>query len=366
MEIRCKREALAEAFSMAQAIATTRGTRPVLQNLLVSASADGVVVSATDMEIGLKWKIRAEDCQVLKEGALLLPAARIAQIARSVESEEVTIAEEEKGCSIRAGRSTFEVLTEKVEDFPEVPDPPAKAALEIEAARFAAATRKTIFAAARESTRYALNGVHIEVKDGSLEMVATDGRRLALVKEKVGKQAAIPAAIVPQKALAQVEKLKGGEDDKLRISIGDRQVFFAGAKGLVVSRLIEGHFPPYQEVIPRDANKKASVSRGALLSAMRQAALMTSEESKSVLMSFDNGELTITGRSPDEGSSEVKIDVKFEGEKIEIRFNPQFVIDALATSDAEDVTLEMKEPSTPALLKDGTGFLYVVMPIHIV
>jgi DNA polymerase-3 subunit beta len=357
---------LAEGFGIAQAIATTRSTRPVLQNLLISASSDGVVISATDMEIGIKWKMDAEDCQILKEGSALLPAARLSQIARIVESEEISISKGEAGCTVKGGRSTFEVMTENVEDFPEIPNPPPKSALEIDAMKFADMTKKTIFAAARESTRYALNGVHLEVKDGHLEMVATDGRRMALVREKVGKQAVLPAAIVPQKALAQVERLQKGDEETLGIAIGDRQIFFAGKRGIVVSRLIEGHFPPYNEVIPRDNNKKAVLNRGALLSAMRQAALMTSEESKSVVMSFNDGELTVTGRAPDEGSSEVKVDAKYEGEKIEIRFNPQFIIDCLATTASEEITLEMKEPSTPALLKDGTGFLYVVMPIHIV
>ncbi len=366
MEIRGKREALAESFGMAQAIATTRSTRPVLQNLLITATKDGVVVSATDMEIGLKWHISSEDCEVLKEGSVLLPAARMAQIARSLESEEISISEGETLCVVKGGRSKFDVVTENVEDFPAIPDPPAAAALEIDAAKFAEMTHKTIFASAKESTRYALNGVHLEVKDGVLEMVATDGRRMALIKEKVGKQAKMPAAIVPQKALGQVEKLKTAAEEKLSISISERQIFFKAAKGLVVSRLIEGHFPPYGDVIPKDNNKKAVLSRAGLLSAMRQAALMTSEESKSVLMSFDDGELTITGRAPDEGTSEVKADVKYEGDKIDIRFNPQFIIDCLTVTDSEDMTIEMKEPSTPALIKDQTGFLYVAMPIHIV
>jgi len=367
MEIKGKREVLAEAFGMAQAIATTRSTRPVLQNLLISASKGGAVISATDMEIGLKWKISSDDCQVIADGAVLLPAATVAQITKSVEAPEVTLRTEEKGCIVRAGRSTFSVMTENVEDFPEIPDAPAQAAVEVDSAKFADMTKKTILAAAKESTRYALNGVHVEIKDGSLEMVATDGRRMALVKERIAKGTTMPPAIVPQKALAQVERLKtGAKDEKLAIAIGERQVFFSSEKGMVVSRLVEGHFPPYSDVIPRDNDKKAVINRGELLSAMRQAALMTSEESKSVVMSFNNGELTVTGRAPDEGWGEVKMDVKYEGAAMEIRFNPHFIIDALSVSDSDDVTLEMKEPSTPAVLKDGTGFLYVVMPIHIV
>jgi DNA polymerase-3 subunit beta len=366
MEIRGKREALAEGFAMAQAIATTRSTRPVLQNLLLTATSDGVTVSATDMEIGLRWKIAPGDCEVKKEGTVLLSAARIAQIARSVEAEEISIKLQEKGCLIKAGKSTFNVMVENVEDFPAIPELPAKAALEIEADKYGAMIKRTVFAAAKESTRYALNGVHHEVRDGNFELVATDGRRMALVKEKVGKDVKMPAAIVPLKALNQVERLKAAEKEKLKVFIEERQIFFATDRGMVVSRLVEGHFPPYGDVIPKDSSKKATIARGALLSAMKQAALMTSEESKSIVMAFKEGELTISGRSPDEGWSEVKVDAGYDGEPIEIRFNPQFVIDCLSVVDSDDVVMEMKEPSTPAIIKDGSGFIYVVMPIHIV
>ena len=380
MELAGKREVLAEAFSTAQVIATTRSTRPVLQNLLISASKEGVVITATDMEIGLKWKIPVEDCTVKEEGTALVSAARIAQIARVVEAEEISISKREvspdlsveterreaPNCTVRAGRSVFDVVTERVEDFPEVPDPPAKAALEIESDKFVLMTRKTVFAAAREATRYSLNGVYMEVKEGYLEMVATDGRRLAMVKERVPKDAKLAASIVPQKALSFVERLAQGGDGAFSISVAERQIFFTGAKGTVVSRLVEGHFPPYSEVIPRESNRKATISREGFISALRQALLMTSEDSKSALLSFAGEDLTLTSRAPDEGSSEIKVGIKYEGDPIEIRFNPQFIIDALAVTDSEEVTLEMKEPSTPAVLKDRTGFLYVVMPIYIV
>jgi DNA polymerase-3 subunit beta len=366
MELTGKREVLAEAFSTAQAIATARSTRPVLQNLLIDATKNGTVITATDMEIGLKWRVSIEDCEVKKEGKALVSAARIAQIARIVETNEIGIFSKESSCVIKAGRSVFDVVTENIEDFPEVGDAPSKAALEVEAETFVGMTRRTVFAAAREATRYSLNGVHVEAKDGHMEMVATDGRRLAMVREKVGKDVKLAAAIVPQKALAFVERLKGAGEEKISLAVADRQIFFTGSKGTLVSRLVEGHFPPYNEVIPRDTNRKAAIGREVFMRALKQSLLMTSEESKSALLSFTAGELTITSRAPDEGSSEIKIDVKYEGQPIEIRFNPQFVADALGVSDAEEITVEMKEPSTPAVIKDGTGFLYVVMPIYIV
>lgn len=366
MEISVKREALSEAFSIAQSVATARSTRPVLQNALLTASAEGLSVAATDMEIGITWKISAEDCRTAKEGVLLLPAARMAQIARSVEAADISLKSDKTSCTVRAGRSVFNVLTENAEDFPAMPALPSEAALEIEAEKFASMTRKTIFAAARESTRYALNGVHMQVEAGVMEMVATDGRRMALMKEKLGGKVDMPAAIVPQKALAQVEKLKAAAGESLKVFIQERQIFFATASGVVVSRLVEGHFPPYRDVLPKETDKKMTVSRATLLSAMRQAAIMTSEASKSVSLAFASGELTVTGTAPDEGHSEVKLDVTYEGEPLDMRFNPLFIIDALTASTSEDITIDMKEAGSPALLKDGSGFMYVVMPIHIV
>ncbi len=366
MEIALKREALAEAFQMAHAIATTRTTRPVLQNALLSVADGGMTVSATDMEIGLRWNISAEDCRVVREGSVLLPAGRMAQISRSIEADEITLRVADKTCVVSGGRSVFEVLMENVEDFPQVPEMPDEAPLVLDGQKFAEMTRKTIFAVARESTRYALNGVHMEIVDGVMEMVATDGRRMALMKEKVDKQTSMPAAIVPQKALSQVEKLQSDKDETVNILTRERQVFFSTSRGTVVSRLVEGHFPPYREVVPKETDKKATISRTGLLSAMRQAAIMTSEDSRSVLLAFAGAQLTVTGRAPDEGRGEIGLDIEYEGEDLEIRFNPQFIIDALSASEAEKVTLDMKEGSSPAALKDGTGFLYVVMPINIV
>ncbi len=366
MEITVRREALSEAFSIAQGIATTRSTRPVLQNALLTVSGDQTIVTATDMEIGLIWNIAPENCEIAQDGQALLPAARMAQIVRSIEAEKVTLKREDSKCVVSGGNSVFEVMTENVEDFPPVPPFPEEKVLEIEAERFNAMTRKTLFAAARESTRYALNGIRMEVADSQIEMVATDGRRMALVKEKVAKQAKMPEAIVPQKALAQVEKLKAAEGENVRVVTKERQIFFGTAQGTVVSRLVEGHFPPYRDVVPKDCTRKAKASRLTLLSALRQAAIMTSEDSKSVLMAFAGNELTVTGRSPDEGRGEARIQVEYEGGPLEIRFNPHFLIDALSASEAEEITLEMKDAGSPAAMKDGTGFLYVVMPINIV
>ncbi len=365
MEITVKKDALSEAFSIAQAIATARSTRPVLQNAHIQATAGMVSLSATDMEVGIIWKIPAENCKVGQDGAVLLPAARMAQITRSIEADEVTLKTQESSCVIEGGRAIFNVVTEKIEDFPLVMDRPEKAGLEIEAEKFTRMIKETIFAAARESTRYALNGVHIQVADGIIEMVATDGRRMALVSGKVDKGASMPAAIVPQKALAQVERLKAAEGENLNIFIQERQVFFSTAAGTVTSRLVEGHFPPYKDVIPKDNDRKAKVSRAALLSAMRQTAIMTSEESKSVLLSFAPGELRVTGNAPEEGRGEVTVDIEFDGEPVEVRFNPHFVIEALSAIESSEVTVEMKSSSDPAMITDGSGFVYVVMPINI-
>lgn len=365
MELKVQTDALAESFSVAQSVATTRSTRPVLQNALLSATKEGVSVAATDMEIGITWKIPAEKCTVSEDVEMLLPADRMSRITRSIGAEEITLSLEENVCTVKGARSVFEVMTENVEDFPRAPELPGEKALEIEWAKFTEMVKKTTFAAARESTRYALNGVHMAAEEGRLEMVATDGRRMALMTEKLGGKIDMPEAIVPQKAFAHIERLEGKPDEKVGIYIGERQIFFASENGILVSRLVEGHFPPYRDVIPKETNKKMTASRTELLSAMRQAAIMTSEESRSVVLSFDDGRLTVTGRAPDEGRGEVTLDIEYEGEPLEIRFNPQFVIDALTATGSAEVTMEMKEPASPAAVKDGTGFLYVVMPINI-
>jgi len=236
---------------------------------------------------------------------------------------------------------------------------------------------KTLFATARVNSRYAINGVLLVAEKKKLQMVATDGRRLALAKGPTLSGPDAPTkCIVPTKALNQVNKLIGDPDEPVRIAITDNQTIFAfghpeeAPRAVLASKLVEGAFPPFEDVIPRDQDKKAVFDTAKLISAFRRAAILTNEDTRGVRMRFGPENkvetLTLVSRAPEMGDAEITVPLEsFDGESVEIGFNPQFVIDALKVIDDAKVTIELKAPNKPGLIRTGLDFTYVIMPVNL-
>jgi DNA polymerase-3 subunit beta len=228
---------------------------------------------------------------------------------------------------------------------------------------------QTLFAAARESTRYAFNGVLVTAKGKKITFVATDGRRLAMASGDIptaGKMSKEGLkAIVPAKALQLVDKVVDDPEDSVGFQLRDNQVIFHTPDCTLTSNLVEGQFPPYEDVIPKDTDKKMTAATADFMSAIKRASLLTTEESKGVRMHFSKKGLVLTSRSPEAGEATVNFPCKFEGPEIEIGFNPQFLVDALRVVDADEITMEMSAPNRPGLVKAGANFLYVIMPVNL-
>jgi len=238
-----------------------------------------------------------------------------------------------------------------------------------------AVTDQIIFATARENSRYAINGVLLKRDGKRLEMVATDGRRLALARSSLSgqeKDAKPVSCIIPTKALGMLQKLIHDAEEPVQMAITDNQVLFSfGAPGqpgraTLVSNLVEGAFPPYEDVIPKDQDKKVTFDRDVVSSAVRRAALLTNEESRGVRLAFKakSKNLELSSRAPEMGEANVKVDLAgYDGDDIEIGFNPQFITDALKVMTEPEVIMELKAPGKPGLIKSGNDFVYVVMPV---
>jgi DNA polymerase III subunit beta len=269
---------------------------------------------------------------------------------------------------IKGQDSKFTIYTQNPREFPPVPDFEGEADFEIAGGHLKQLIGQTLFAAAKESTRYAFNGVLVVAKGKKISLVSTDGRRLAQAKgdlstEKLPKDGA--RAIVPAKALQLIEKLVDDPEAPVSFQIRENQVIFHTADATLTSNLVEGQFPPYEDVIPKDTDKKMTAGTADFLSAVRRAALLTTEESKGVRMAFNKSGLKLTSRSPESGEAEVNFACKFEGSDVEIGFNPQFVTEALRVVDSDEITLELTAPNRPGLLKGGQNFLYVIMPVNL-
>jgi DNA polymerase-3 subunit beta len=373
MKVICNRGALLDALTVTGNVVATRTPKPVLQCVKLTAADDRLTLAATDLEVAIRYS--DSQVQIEQGGEVLLPADKFRDIVR--ESMDDTLAietgsdKEGSGggaANIRGQDSHFKIFTQRASDFPPVPDFEGEADFEILGKDLKQLIGQTLFAAARESTRYAFNGVLLNAKAKKINLVSTDGRRLAMAKgellnDRLPKDGG--KAIVPTKALVLVDKLIDDPEETVSVQVRENQVIFHTPSATLTSNLVEGQFPPYEDVIPKDADKKMTASTADFLSAIRRAALLTTEESKGVRMHFSKKGLVLTSRSPESGEATVNFPCKFEGSDVEIGFNPTFLTDALRVVDSDEISLEMTAANRPGLLKGGPNFLYVIMPVNL-
>jgi DNA polymerase-3 subunit beta len=373
MKANCDRAALAHWVQLASSVATQRSPKPALACVKIEATADRMVLVATDLEVGVRLEL--DKMEVLEPGASLVSADRLNQILRELDAETVSLASSGQETEITAPGARFKMLGDDPADFPNIPAFPETGVLAVPAAELLAMTQRTLFATAKEHTRYALNGVLWDVDGPNLVLVATDGHRLSHVKGKCETAAGVKQnAIVPAKAMALLERCLGLVPDAkavVQVALNEREILAAsppvdGGRWMLYSRLVDGHFPKYEDLIPKDYDKKLNINTARFSAAVRRAALLTTEESRGIHVKFDPGELTITSRAPEMGEAEVKMAVEYAGEPLEIVFSPGYLLDALKVIASEEFTFLFKTPAKPGLIQEGRLFKYVVMPVSVV
>jgi DNA polymerase-3 subunit beta len=366
MKVICNRGALLEALIVAGNVVQSRTPKPVLQCVKITAGDDRLTIAATDLEVAIRYT--DSQVQIDSPGETLVPADKFRDIVRESVDDTLSIEVTGDSASIRGQDSHFKIFTQKAADFPAIPDFEGEADFELPGGQLKQLIGQTLFAAARESTRYAFNGVLLTAKAKKISLVSTDGRRLAMAKgdlssDKLSKEGV--HAIIPAKALTLLDKLIDDPEELVAVKVRENQVIFKTPSATLTSNLVEGQFPPYEDVIPKDVDKKMIASTADFLSAIRRAALLTTEESKGVRMTFNKKGLVLTSRSPEAGEATVNFPCKFEGTDVEIGFNPTFVVDALRVVDSDEVSLELTAPNRPGLLRGGPNFLYVIMPVSL-
>jgi len=393
MKVICDRSALLEAVNVVAGVVNARGPKPQLACIKLSATKEGdagtLTLEATDGEVSIR--ISTLSVEVKEPGEALVPADKLRQIVSAEDNEPtLTLETDADACQIIGADAHFSVFGYPPGDFPELPSfadiasgktgPKPKDVFHAQAGIITGLIAKTIFSAARENTRYAINGVLIKRDGKKLEMVATDGRRLALCRGTVPptKHEGSPAScIVPSKALNLLMKLADDAEEAVTVAVTDTQAVFAiggseadgsGARATLATSLVEGTFPPYEDVIPKDQDKKATFDKAVLMHAVKRASLLTNEESRGVRLSFkgESKQLELASRAPEVGSATINVDLPgYDGEDVEIGFNPQFIAEALRVVPEEQVIIELKSTNKPGLLKSGSDFLYVVMPVNL-
>jgi DNA polymerase-3 subunit beta len=366
MKANFNRSALAEALNLLTSVVPSRTPKPILRCVQITADEKEVRMCATDLEVGINYLI--SEVQVDKPGEIIVPADRLAAIVRESVDEVLVLEASEGACKITGADSHFTIYGHEPGQYPVVPDFEGAGDIKISLSNLQAGIEQCLFAAAKESSRYAINGVLWEIKDKKLMLVATDGRRLARCRVSLAAapKGEVPANIlVPGKAMGLLDKIGAGEKDAVTIKLVDNQILISCANVVISSNLVEGNFPKYEDIIPTDYDKKLTLSTEAVLSAVRRASLLTSEESKGIKLSLEKGKMVFSGRAPETGDAQVDMPVDYKGEPIEIGFSPQFLIDVLRVIKAPDFDFELGQSDRPGLIKSGTNFLYVLMPINL-
>jgi DNA polymerase-3 subunit beta len=370
MKAVCQREALLSACQLASVAVASRDVKPILKNLKAMVEADRCTLMATDLELGIRLEVRS--VKVEEPGDAIIPAARLVSILRESSDEELMVEATTEACVVRGQFNEFEMPSEDPGNFPDIPSFAEEKYHEVAAGVLREMIRRTLFAVAVGEAKFsATTGVLIELDGDQAKLVATDGRRLALaqgVAKTIGEHSTKgQMAVMPAKALGLLERNLQEPEELVRIAVRPNEVLVKTERAMIYSRLVEGRFPPYQQVIPQKHAIKVPLVVGPFQTAVRQAAIMTDDESKRVIFSFAKHKLTLQARGAEAGRSRVEMPVGYDGKAIEISFDPKYLTEMLRVLEAETpLTLELQDGNKPALFRNDTGsYLYVVVPLAV-
>ena len=366
MKLSTTSQELLGQLQTASRVASTRSAVQALSGVQVHAAGGEVELRATDMEIGLRVPLIA---QVEREGTVVLPARLMLDVARQLPSGSLTLElrSSEQDVEIICGPARFHIRTLRTEDFPTLPEPGGDQVVVLPAKAFVDTVGKVARSASRDETRPILTGILVSASGTELRMVATDSYRLSVKETRL--EAPIEGgfeANVPARALQELERIAANETGDLTIGMRASQVVFQVGSVVLSSRLIDGQFPNYRQLLPETYEHELHIPGDELTGVVRRVSLMA-QKNAPLRLSFAEGQLTVSAQTPDVGEASEPLPVPFAGEPFEIGFNPDFLKDGLESVDSGDVVLKLISPLRPGLIEagDGSGFLYLIMPIRL-
>jgi DNA polymerase III subunit beta len=372
MDIIVSKADLAGALARVQGIVERKNTVPILSSVLLEARGSELAVSATDLEIFLRSRYPV---QIAKEGVVTAPAKKLFEIVRELPEGEVRLIGGDKGwLRIEMGRARFKVMSLPNDDFPALPLAQEGEKIELAPALLAESIEKTSFAMSHDQTRQALNGILLEVvtagDETDLRLIATDGHRLAFVQRRC--RAAVVGnrgVIIPRKAIAEVRKLIGEEaaGPSIELSFQENRLFFRIGSNLLVTRLVDGQFPDYHQVIPAGGTRIAVVGREPFYRAVRRVSTVTADRVNLLRFGFTAGKVAVTAVNPELGEATEDVEIEFTGSDLELGLNARYILDVFSVIEQEKVVIEMNEALSPALIRPlgDEGYRCVVMPMRL-
>jgi DNA polymerase III subunit beta len=367
MRLSTQRDALFAQLQTVTRAASTRSAVQALSGVQILASGSGIELRATDMEIGLRVPV---DGEVVREGAVVLPARLLVDVVRSLPGDSVTLElrAAEQDVEIVAGAATFHIRTLRLEDFPPFPEPEGDGRVQVPGPAFVATVAKVARSASRDETRPVLTGILVSASGDELRMVATDSYRLSVKETKL--EAPLVGSFeanVPARALQELSRIVGqAAEDELSVAVRTNQVIFEAGGIVLSSRLIDGQFPNHRQLLPDAFEHELQLAGGEITDVVRRISLLA-QKNAPLRLAFSEGELTVSARTPDVGEARETLPVPFQGEPLEIGFNPEFLRDGLEAVESGDVLLKLISPLRPGLIEaaDGSGFVYLLMPIRL-
>jgi DNA polymerase-3 subunit beta len=365
MQFKVGKADLLTELNLLQGVVERKNTIPILTNVLVEAG-DKISLVATDLDVSLETECAAD---VTRPGSSVLQAKKLFDIVRNLPDSDIEFASDEnEWVRITCGGSRFRIVGHAKEHFPSIPKPP-KTGFFLQSAAVATLISRTIFAITQEESRFALNGALFTLSNNSMQMVTTDGHRLAVASYPVEEQIDDVRVIIPKKSLTELLRILVSSEDTLEFSRDDNHLFFRMGKRQLASRTLAGQFPNHDLVMPKNNDRKLTLNVQRITQSLRRAALMADERSHAVKFAFEDGLMNITSQTADLGEAQETVPVEFVDGNMVIRFNALYMLDFLGVLDSEEMTFEFKDEKTPVLLKPheatAASYSYVIMPMRL-
>ena len=365
MDLKLTKEALVEGIQLVQNAVSQKSSLPILSNVLLETENDSLKLTATDLDIGICSTIPATVEQV---GSITVPARKFFDIIKALpDDSEINLSMKKNNfVSIKSAKAQFKIIGLPKEEFPQLPAFKDKDSINISQIDLKDMLNLTDFAISKDDTRYVLNGVLLTVKGDQINVVATDGRRLATTNKKLDKKTLVDrSVIIPTKTVQEVKRMLA-DDGEVQIKFSDNQILFSFPTSFVISRLIEGEYPNYKKVIPEKSQKEVKVLREDFLSATRRASIFTDQDSMAIKFSIKKKKMIISKNTPYLGEAKEEIDIDYTGaDEFDIGFNPRYLIDVLKSMTDDEIIFEVDDPNKPGVIRKGTEYTYVVLPMQL-
>jgi len=364
MKVVIARSDLLKIIGKIQGIIPSKPSSPILSTVLLEASDDQLIVTGTDLSVSIRCYAPAT---VVEEGAIALPARRFFQLIRELTAPQVKInAQTSESAEITTGTSVFKIHGMNKVEFPQLPNLAGAIRISLSHASLKEMLTKTAFAAAREDSRYTLNGVQLHISEQKAIFIGTDGKRLAKTFNSISIDATVQGQyVIPLKAVEEMCKLLDEGNAPAHLSVLRDKISLENGSTILTAKLLSGQYPDVERVIPSNLTHQFSIHREELMSLLRQVSLFTSETSHSVRFSFETGQLHLSVVSAEVGEGRVSMPVDYSGERLDIAFNPYFFIDILRHSSDETIRFGLIDSHNPGLITDSTNALFVIMPMRL-